>query len=491
MKTSDVSGSLDPEDWNRTREQAHHMLDDILSYIENISKQPVWQPAPQEVRAKFKTPLPNSPTPLWALHEEFRENILPYTVGNVHPGFMGWVHGGGNVPGMLGEMLAAGLNANCGGRDQVPLEVERQITHWMRDLFKFPDTASGLFVTGTSMANLLAVLIASRTRLGTHVREHGLCASGSKLRGYTSCAAHGCIRQAFDLCGLGTASLREIKTDANHRLRIDELKYWIAQDRREGLTPFITIGTAGTVDVGAIDALDSIASLCRAEDMWFHVDGAYGALGALSKTIAPLLEGMSQADSIAFDFHKWGQVPYDAGFLLVRNVEQQLSTFSAPAAYLNRETDGLAAGSPWPCDLGPDLSRGFRALKTWFTLKSYGSERLGAMIDKSCALAWLMQQRIAREPELELLAAVQLNIVCFRFRSENPDPLNRQIVIDVQNSGLAVPSSTMIDGNFAIRAAIVNHRTQSADVHRLIDAVLERGRHYARETLSGKPTLLA
>jgi glutamate/tyrosine decarboxylase-like PLP-dependent enzyme len=240
----------------------------------------------------------------------------------------------------------------------------------------------------------------------------------------------------------------------------------------------MVIGTAGTVDTGAIDDLDALADLCAAEHLWFHVDGAFGALAILAPDIAPRLGGIERADSIAFDFHKWGQVPYDAGFVLVRDGVQHRDTFASPAAYLRREARGLAAGSPWPCDFGPDLSRGFRALKAWFTLKVYGTERLGEVVSKSCALARYLASRIAAEPRLELVAPVELNIVCFRYRG--PDELNAEIIADLHESGLAAPSATVIDGRVAIRAAIVNHRTEPGDIDTLVAATLACGR--ARES---------
>jgi aromatic-L-amino-acid decarboxylase len=269
--------------------------------------------------------------------------------------------------------------------------------------------------------------------------------------------------------------LRCIATDGAHRIDVAALRTRIALDRKAGLKPFLIVGSAGTVDIGAIDDLRALSALCREEQLWFHVDGAYGALGVLSPVVAPRLAGLEHADSIAFDFHKWGQVPYDAGFLMVRDGRQHRETFSAPAAYLRRETRGLAAGSAWPCDLGPDLSRGFRALKTWFTLKAYGTEKLGAIITRTCALAKYLEARILAEPRLELLAPVQLNIVCFRYRAADANSVNRNIVIDIQESGIAAPSTTVLDGQLAIRAAIVNHRTDSCDIDALISAVLEFG----------------
>jgi aromatic-L-amino-acid decarboxylase len=468
-------GSLDPADWRSARAQGHRMLDDILDYIENIRERPVWQPIPDAERARFRADVPTGPGDLAAVHDEFMRHVLPYATGNTHPGFMGWVHGGGNVPGMLAELLAAGLNANLGGRDHMPIEVERQITHWLRQLFKFPDTASGLFVTGTSMANLLGVLIARTRELGTDVRRDGIAAAGKRLVGYTSAGAHGCISQAMDLSGLGTAALHVIPTNAHHQIDVDALKAAIGRDRNAGLTPFLLVGTAGSVDTGAIDDLAALAAIASQEKLWFHVDGAIGALAIMAPDVAPRLAGIQQADSIALDFHKWGQVPYDAGFILVRDGTLHRDTFASPAAYLRRETRGLAAGTLWPCDFGPDLSRGFRALKTWFTLKVYGTDSLGAMISRTCQLARYLEIKIATSRELELLAPVSLNIVCFRYRGNDADRLNAKIVADLHESGIAAPSTTIIGERLAIRAAIVNHRTEPRDIDAMLNAVLRFG----------------
>ena len=284
----------------------------------------------------------------------------------------------------------------------------------------------------------------------------------------------------MDIAGFGSDALRNIAVDRDHRIDVAALRVQIARDREAGLAPFLVVGSAGTVDIGAIDDLAALGELCREQKLWFHVDGAYGALGILAPALAPRLAGIENADSIALDFHKWGQVPYDAGFLLVRDGHRHRDAFAAPAAYLRRETRGLAAGSSWPCDLGPDLSRGFRALKTWFTLKTYGTEKLGAVIARTCALAGYLEARILAEPRLELMAPVQLNIVCFRYRAIEPCKVNRDIVADIHESGIAAPSTTVLDGQLAIRAAIVNHRTDVCDVEALIAAVLEFGAQRAR-----------
>ncbi len=360
--------SLDPGDWPAFKVQAHRMLDDALDYIEHIRERPVWQPIPGEVRAGFQNdPVPHAPCDLAEVHGKFLSDILPYATGNTHPGFMGWVHGGGTPVGVLAEMLAASLNANLGGRDHIPIEVERQIVRWMQTIFGFPESATGLFVTGASMANLIGVLIARDVALGFEARCAGVASNAGRLTAYASAAVHTCVPRAMDFCGIGSDALRLIPAGSGHSgsgqgMDLAELEKAIDADRRGGFTPFLLVGTAGSVDTGAIDDLAALADLSRREHLWFHVDGASGALAILAPELAPRLSGIERADSLAFDFHKWGQVPYDAGFILVRDGVLHRKTFAMSAAYLRREESGLAGGSAWPCDFGPDLSRGFRAL---------------------------------------------------------------------------------------------------------------------------------
>ncbi len=476
----DPNQHADPPDLDaiagqQLRELAHRMLDDMLDYTLQIRQRPVWVPMPTTDRAALQCAQPEAPTDLAQVYQEFQQRILPFAAGNVHPGFMGWVHGGGTVVGMMAEMLAAGLNANCGGRDHSPIQLERQIVEWSRQWFGFPAATSGLFVTGASMATFVAMLVARRAALGAAVRTQGLCGKPQRLIAYTSAAAHACVARAMDYAGLGSQNLRLVAVDSEQRMSLPVLRDAIRADRGAGHVPFLLIGTAGTVDIGAIDDLVALADLAAAQDLWFHVDGAFGALGVLVPEIAPRLAGIERADSIALDFHKWAQVPYDAGFVLVRDGSLHRETFATEAAYLQRASRGLAAGEHWPNDYGPDLSRGFRALKTWFTLRVYGTRQLGEVIATSCRVARYLQSRVLTEPRLELLAPVQLNIVCFRYRGADADVLNEAIAADVQESGMALPSTTRIDGKLAIRAAIFNHRTRDRDVDALVQAVLEHG----------------
>ena len=452
------------------------MLDDMLDYVSQIRQRPVWQSAPESVEQVFKTAIPSKPQSLSAIHELFMQNVLPFAVGNAHPGFMGWVHGGGSVVGMMAEMLASGLNSNLGGRDQIPIHVEQQVVRWMQQLFGFPEAASGLFVTGSSLANLIGLLIARTATIGTEVRAQGLQQVVQKLIAYTSCDAHSCLERAMEIAGMGGNQLRKIAINSEYQLNLQTLRETIAADRATGLTPFCIIGTAGTVNIGAIDDLQGIAEIARHESMWFHVDGACGALGMMSPKIASKMLGIEKANSIALDFHKWGQVPYDAGFILVRDSQLHHDTFASPAAYLRRETRGMAAGSPWPCDFGPDLSRSFKALKVWFTLQVFGMDRLAQMMEQTCELATYLASRIEESMELELLAPVTLNIVCFRYRCDEADRVNTELVLALQESGIAAPSSTTIDGKFAIRAAIFNHRTTKLEIDNLLDATMRFGR---------------
>ena len=452
------------------------MLDDMLDYVSQIRQRPVWQHAPESVEEVFKTVIPMQPQSLSAAHELFMKNILPYAVGNAHPGFMGWVHGGGSVVGMLAEMLASGLNSNLGGRDQIPIQVEQQVVRWMQQLFGFPESASGLFVTGSSMANLIGLLVARTAKIGTEIRSLGLQRVDQVLIAYTSCDAHSCLERGMEMAGMGKNQLRKIAVNNAHQMNLHTLQETITIDRSAGLTPFCVIGAAGTVNVGAIDDLHGIAEIARHEDLWFHVDGACGALGMMSPDIATKMRGIQAADSIALDFHKWGQVPYDAGFVLVRDSQLHQDTFTSPAAYLRRETRGMAAGSPWPCDFGPDLSRSFKALKVWFTMQVYGMDRLARMMERTCELAAYLARCIEECEELELLAPVSLNIVCFRYRCNDADRVNTELVVALQESGIAAPSSTTINGKFAIRAAIFNHRTTQLEIDDLFKATLRLGR---------------
>jgi glutamate/tyrosine decarboxylase-like PLP-dependent enzyme len=466
----DGSTSLDPTDWAQFRQAAHQMLDDTIDHIANIRDNPVWRPMPGETRARFAQPLPMEPRELNDVLDDVRAHIFPYATGNLHPLFMGWVHGAGTPIGMVAELVAAGLNMNCGGRDHVGIEVEKQIVRWMSEALGYPASSSGLFVTGSSMANFLAVTIAKTEALGHDVRQAGLRNAEQQLIAYTSSEAHICIAQAMQLSGIGSANLRSIAVDASGRMRPDALSAAIDEDRALGLLPFLVVGTAGTVNTGAIDPLAEIAKIAEREKIWFHVDGAIGALGMLSSSMRELFSGIERSASVALDFHKWGHVPYDAGFLLVGDSAAHKRAFAQPAAYLQRTDRGLAAGETWPCDLGPDLSRGFRALKTWMTIEALGTQRMGNSIAHTCELARYLAEQLGRDPRFEIKAPVALNIVCFGIRGADAQ-FTRNLVVDLHEQGFAVPSWTTVNGELAVRCAIVNHRTSKADIDDFVGIV--------------------
>ncbi len=461
--------SLDPEDWDVFRALSHQALDAMIDDLATLRQRPVWVETPEPMKRRLDVPLPREGMGLGAALAEFSETIQPYVVGNRHPAFFGWAHGAGTPVGMVAEMLAAGLNANCGGRDHVGVELERRIAAWMAEAFAFPETASGLLVTGTSMANFLGMLIARRACLGDEVRRSGL--GGARLVAYASTEAHGCVAQAVDMAGLGVESLRKIACDDQGRIDMKALRENIVADRAAGDKPFLIVGSAGTVNFGAFDPLGALADLAQAEKLWLHVDGAFGALTVFSDRLRPLLAGIERADSIAFDFHKWAHVPYDAGFILVRDGESQRRTFASPAAYLTRAGEGLACGEIWPCDLGPDLSRGFRALKVWMTLQSLGARALGEAMERNCACARHLATLIETSRDFRLVAPVPLNIVCFSLVRGDADAANRRLVETLHVRGLAAPSITLIDGRATIRCAIFNHRTTLAYMEQFFETV--------------------
>lgn len=469
--------SLDPLDWDAYRREAHRALDVALDHVAGASGRPVWQPVPAAIKHAIASPLPVAGQGLGATLAEAERLILPYTVGNTHPRFFGWVHGTGTAGGVVAEMLAAAMNVNAGGRDHAAVYLERQVIDWAKEIFGFPSAANGLLVSGTSMATLIALTAARDSALGAEARRKGV--GGRKLVGYTSQEAHASIGKAFEMLGLGREALRSIPVDAQLRMSVSELKQRIARDRAEGFEPFAVIATAGTVNTAAVDPIAGIARLARAEHLWLHVDGAFGALACLSPDHAPLLTGIDRAQSIAFDFHKWLHVPYDAGAVLVRDGGRLKASFSTRPDYLQGTERGLAAGEPWFCELGPELSRSFRAFKVWFSLKEHGLERLGEKIADNCRQARLLADRVRATPELELLAPVSLNIVCFRYRKGEPaalDTLNSDIVVALQEKGIAAPSTTRLGGKLAIRVNLTNHRTTDADLEILLDAVLAEGR---------------
>ncbi|HUC49727.1 MAG TPA: pyridoxal-dependent decarboxylase [Xanthobacteraceae bacterium] len=468
-----ASSLLDPADWDAFRSDAHALLDRLISRLEQAGEGPVWTPTPETVKRRLAEPPPLDPRGVHDVCNDLAALILPYGTGNTHPRFWGWVHGSGTAGGVLAEMAAAAMNANCGGRDHGAIHVERCVLDWMAQWFGFPkNTAGGLLVTGSSMANLLG-LAAARNRAVKNVRRGGL--NNARLTGYTSREAHSCIGKAFELLGLGRDALRHIRTGDDFAIDIDWLRAEVKHDRAEGFQPFCVVATAGTVNTGASDDIAALAEFCRSENLWLHVDGAFGALTVLCPDLAPRLAGIEQAHSLAFDFHKWLHVPYDAGCLLVRDETTLLDTFADRAPYLAGDA-ALAGGDIWPCDLGLELSRGFRALKVWFTLQEHGTRRLGEAIARNCEQADALAAQLARRPAIRVMAPVPLQIVCCRYQVKGldetaTDALNAELVATLQRRGIAAPSTCRIHGRLCIRVNITNHRTSDTDLTMLVDAI--------------------
>jgi aromatic-L-amino-acid/L-tryptophan decarboxylase len=499
--------SLDPNDWDAFRDFCAAELHGLIDHLAAADERPAWQPVPSEVKHALAEPLPIEPQGARQVCDDIRESILPYTLGNTHPRFFGWVHGTGTAGGMLAELYAAAMNANLGGREHAPVYVERTVIEWCKQMFGFPTTASGLLLSGTSMANLVALAVARQHHFPTDVRRDGVASAPKPLVAYASAETHCSVAKAIEFLGLGGRNLRRIPVNRDLQIDLAALERAVADDRAGGYQPFCVVGSAGTVNTAAIDDLDALAAFCEREKLWYHVDGAFGGLAILSDDCRAKLKGIERADSLAFDFHKWLHVPYDAGCVLVRDGEAHRRAFSTQANYLS-DGRGAAAGAPWFCEFGPELSRGFRALKVWFTIKEHGLRRLGEKIGDNCRQARFLGELVDGHPRLERLAPVSLNIVCFRyvaaaasggaeagsFRHVQPglsaaelDRFNSELVIAVQESGVAVPSTTRIDGKLAIRVNITNHRTRTADLQLLVNAIDELAPQVAAAFAPARP----
>jgi glutamate/tyrosine decarboxylase-like PLP-dependent enzyme len=479
--------TLDPADWEQFRKFAHGVVDDTISFLATLRERGAWVAMPDSVRASFCEPLPLEPAGAERAYAEFVDRVRPYPNGNLHPRFWGWVQGTGTPLAMLADLLASALNPHMAGFNQAPALVEEQVLAWLKELMGFPRDSSGVLVSGGSMANLIGLAVARTAKAGFDVREHGLQNyRGPRLVFYASSETHGWCSKAAELLGLGNSAYRRVPVDANYRIDIEALRALIESDRREAMRPFCVVGNAGTINTGATDDLRALAKVCRDENLWFHVDGAYGALARLSEHLREIVAGIEGADSLAFDLHKWMYLPFEAGCVVVRDAEAHRRTFAANQKYFGDSDRGVIAGGLPFADRGIELTRSFRALKIWMSLKAHGVKKFSRLIEQNVAQAQYLVERIRAKHELELLAPVPLNVVCFRFHppqfSESRlNSLNKELLLRLQESGVAVPSSTILNGKFAIRVAITNHRSRRADFDALLAAVLEIGREIAAD----------
>ncbi len=470
--------TLDPADWESLRILGHKMLDDMLDYLRDIRKQPVWQQIPNDVKLRFNLPLPIKGQKREEIYREFKSDILPYPLGNIHPRFWGWVVGTGTPFGALAEMLAATMNPNVVGGEHIANYVEKQVIEWTKKMLGYDINASGIIVSGASMANFIGLTIARNTKTDYNVIEEGMRGGKKKLLIYGSSEMHSSIDKAIQLLGLGTKALRKIPVNTNFEIQIEKLREAIEADIESGYKPICIIGNVGTVNTGAIDDLNKLAEIAREFNLWFHLDGAFGIWCKLSASSSKLVEGIEQADSIAFDYHKWLYINYEAGCVLVKNKEEHLKAFNFSADYATHQERGTSSGDIWYDYYGIQLSRGFRALKIWMSIKENGSEKYGRLIEQNIQQARYLTNLIENEQNLEILAPTSMNIVNFRFNSGTTDlnrlnKINKDIFFHLQERGIAVPSSTMLNGNYAIRVAITNHRSKKEDFKLLISSVLK------------------
>jgi aromatic-L-amino-acid/L-tryptophan decarboxylase len=466
------------------RKAGHQLVDRIGDFLDSLPQKPVTRgESPSMIREVLdaERKLPESGTDAGALLDRAANLMFDHSLFNAHPRFWGYVTAGAAPMGMLGELLGAAANPNCGAWLLSPMasEIEGQTIRWIAEMLKYPTDCGGLFVSGGNMANIVGFLAGRAAKGGAEIRSKGV--EGSRLRAYCSSETHTWIQKAADIAGLGTESVRWIAVDKDSRVDVEALRKQIREDIAAGDKPFLVVGNAGTVSTGAVDGLKEIAAICREFDVWFHVDGAYGALAAVAPEAAGLFEGMDEADSLAVDPHKWLYAPLEAGCALVRDVTKLRDAFSYHPAYYHF---GVEATNYF--DLGPQNSRGFRALKVWLALQQVGREGYARMISDDMRLSRAMYERVAKHSELEAMTQ-GLSITTFRYVppdlnradgnvAEYLNELNQELLTRLQQGGEAYLSNAVIGGKYALRACIVNFRTTVEDVEALPGLVVRIGK---------------
>jgi glutamate/tyrosine decarboxylase-like PLP-dependent enzyme len=480
--------ALDPDELRRL---GYRAVDLMVEHLAGIADGPVFQPlTPDERRSLLDRPLPAGPTTPDAILDLIREQVFSHPMGNGHPRFFGWINSPPVPFAALADLLAATLNPSCAGGDHAAIYLERCVVRWVMELLGFPTVGSmGLLVSGGSMASLTC-LAAARTwaakRDGWDVRQDGVGRAPAPLTLYLTDEGHSSIRKAAELLGLGAAALRTVAIDDELRMDVDALRQTIAEDRAAGRRPFCVAATAGTAGTGAIDPLDALADLCVEEDLWLHVDGAYGAAGALDPSLAARYAGLGRAHSLTLDPHKWLSVPVECGCALVRDGALLRETFSLVPPYLRTEEGRGFGGLPWYAEYGFQQTRGFRALKLWSTLLLAGRDGLAGHIVQCNSLARRLGAMIAEADDLELLAPVTLSIVCFRYAPptlrDDParlDALNKAIMEEVQAGGETFVTQTTLGGRFSLRAGVVHYATTEADLRALVEVIRRVGARLA------------
>ena len=479
---SSAERSLDPDNWEDLRSLGHRTLDDMISYLQTVRERPVWKPLPEAAKTLFAEPVPTKSSPRDSVYDQIHEHILPYPTNNIHPRFWSWVGGTGTPTQLIADIVISAMNSASLGLDEVASShVEMQLLNWLKTLLDYPADASGLLVSGGSMANLVGLAVA-RTHIAPYdVRDEGIDTDQQpRLIYYVSTETHSSVRKAVELLGLGTKSLHMIPVLGDFTIDMDALRTAISDDRNAGHLPACIVATAGTVNTGAIDPLNQIADLAQAENMWVHADAAFGGFAKLSPNSRDRVAGLERADSLAFDLHKWLYVQYDCGCVLILGDKPHRETFSVVPSYLRPSDRGLASGPLNFAEYGVQLSRSFRALRPWIALKTEGAERYGEQIEQNIQQANYLSDQVQANPKLELLAPTALNIVNFRYTDQSRtntqlNDLNTEIILQLHERGIAAPSSTTLNENLSIRVAICNHRSRRSDFDALIKGVLEIG----------------
>ena len=463
------------------RRVGYQTVDLIAEHVSGIRETPVFQPVPPSTIEEFLGPdrVPESGEDADTLLADIAARVMPYPFGNGHPRFYAWVNPPSTPIGIFGDAIAAAMNPSCAGGNHASIYVEHQVLNWLKEIVGFPREAGGLLVSGGSMATLNALTVARYVKAGFDVRNEGMINAPQPLTVYVTSEGHSAIQKAVEMLGIGKRYLRMVPIDAERRMVLADLERMIAEDRAAGLRPIAVVGNAGSASTGVIDDLAGIAAIAKREDIWFHIDGAYGAPAILSKQYSQQLAALSLADSVALDPHKWLYVPVEAGLVLVKDAEAMRRTFSLVPDYLpSGDAPTGVNGLPWFSEYGSQQSRGFRALKVWMAIRFHGLEGYRAAIEHDLALAAQLAALIEQAPDLELVAPPSLSIVCFRATRPDLDTaelnaLNQAILEDVQLGGEAFLSGTTVNGRFALRACIINPRSRPDDIEALVRVIHE------------------
>ncbi|HVH68221.1 MAG TPA: pyridoxal-dependent decarboxylase [Gemmatimonadales bacterium] len=427
-------------------------------------------------------PVPERAMPLDRILDRIEREVVAYPLGVGQRRWWGFINSPPHPMGIAADLIAATLKNNCAGTSQMAVHVELTVMAWLARLVGLPQESGGLLVSGGSMANLVALAACREAKLpGT--RRRGLRTVAPPPTIYASTEAHSCIRRAVEVLGLGSDSLRLVPVDREYRMDVRALREMLVGDRAAGLRPICVVASAGTVNTGVVDPIADVGDAAQEHDCWFHVDGAYGAVGAALPELAPRYRGMERADSVAMDPHKWLYVPYEAGATLVRDPATLRAMFAHRAEYLTLEEQSYLEGAVWLSDMGPQLTREFRALKVWAVMQAVGLERYRELWRNDIAVAREIARRAAQEPRLEVLAPSDLSCFCVRYRPARGDAnaFNRTLLDRTHRDGRMFISGTTLDGKFALRGCVTNFRSTLADARLGVDIILELGNQLEME----------